>query len=107
VQRRVGDRSRREESRYLFLEALLSAKEQLYISYVGRSIQDNSERVPSVLVSELLEYCEQNYCLAGDEHLESDDSGRRLVEHLTTQYPMVPFSPQAFIAGSFAREWLP
>ncbi|EKY33931.1 exodeoxyribonuclease V subunit gamma [Vibrio cholerae] len=107
VQRRVGDRSRREESRYLFLEALLSAKEQLYISYVGRSIQDNSERVPSVLVSELLEYCEQNYCLAGDEHLESDYSGRRLVEHLTTQYPMVPFSPQAFIAGSFAREWLP
>ncbi|MCX9532893.1 exodeoxyribonuclease V subunit gamma [Vibrio cholerae] len=107
VQRRVGDRSRREESRYLFLEALLSAKEQLYISYVGRSIQDNSERVPSVLVSELLEYCEQNYCLAGDENLESDDSGRRLVEHLTTQYPMVPFSPQAFIAGSFAREWLP
>ncbi|EHS7464015.1 exodeoxyribonuclease V subunit gamma [Vibrio cholerae] len=107
VQRRVGDRSRREESRYLFLEALLSAKEQLYISYVGRSIQDNSERVPSVLVSELLEYCEQNYCLVGDENLESDDSGRRLVKHLTTQYPMVPFSPQAFIAGSFAREWLP
>ncbi|MDE1514849.1 exodeoxyribonuclease V subunit gamma [Vibrio sp. dsl-7] len=107
MQRRVGDRSRREESRYLFLEALLSAKQQLYISYVGRSIQDNRECMPSVLVSELLEYCEQNYCLAGDEHLTSDDSGRRLVAHLTTEAAMVPFSPQAFIAGSFAREWLP
>ena len=30
-----GDRSRRNDDRYLFLEALLSARERLYISYVG------------------------------------------------------------------------
>ena len=50
---RPGDRSRRDDDRYLFLEAMLSAQHTLYISYVGRSIQDNTERVPSVLVSEL------------------------------------------------------
>lgn len=54
-----GDRSRRDDDRYLFLEAMLSAQQTLYISYVGRSIQDNTERVPSVLVSELMEYCHQ------------------------------------------------
>jgi len=46
-----GDRARRDDDRYLFLEALLSAQEYLYISYIGRSISDNQEREPSVLVS--------------------------------------------------------
>ncbi|MGV8644043.1 hypothetical protein ACV35T_31765, partial [Pseudomonas aeruginosa] len=45
---RPGDRSRREDDRYLLLEALLSAREQLYVSWVGRSIRDNGERPPSV-----------------------------------------------------------
>lgn len=41
---RAGDRSRRDDDRYLFLEAIQSAQQKLYISYVGRSIQDNSEK---------------------------------------------------------------
>ncbi|MCK5878121.1 MAG: exodeoxyribonuclease V subunit gamma [Candidatus Marithrix sp.] len=51
-----GDRSRRHNDRYLFLEALLSAREHFYISYVGQSIHDNTTIPPSVLVSELLDY---------------------------------------------------
>ncbi|HDM8039818.1 TPA: exodeoxyribonuclease V subunit gamma [Vibrio fluvialis] len=106
---RPGDRSRRDDDRYLFLEAMLSAQHTLYISYVGRSIQDNTERMPSVLVTELLEYCQQNYCLVGDEALPSDDSGARLIEQLQFTHAMVPFSPQAFLTdvGSYAKEWLP
>ncbi len=106
---RRGDRSRRDDDRYLFLEALLSAQQNLYISFVGRSIQDNTERVPSVLVSELLEYCEQNYCLNGDEALPSDDSGKKLVKQITTTHSMVPFSPHNFVDqnASYAKEWLP
>ena len=38
---RPGDRSRREDDRYLFLEALLSARERLHVSWVGRSALDN------------------------------------------------------------------
>lgn len=68
-----GDRSRRDDDRYLFLEAILSAQQRLYISFIGRSIQDNSPRYPSVLVTELLEYLEQSYCLPGDEELSADD----------------------------------
>ena len=106
---RPGDRSRRDDDRYLFLEALLSAQQSLYISYVGRSIQDNTARVPSVLVSELMEYCQQNYCLEGDQSLASDDSGQRLIEMLTTHHAMTPFSPHAFLEPqlSYAKEWLP
>ena len=104
-----GDRSRRDDDRYLFLEAMLSAQQSLYISYVGRSIQDNTERVPSVLVSELLEYCHQNYCLEGEQSLACDESGEHLLRALVTHHPMVPFSPSAFIGGqpSYAKEWLP
>ncbi|MFH1124424.1 MAG: exodeoxyribonuclease V subunit gamma, partial [Pseudomonadota bacterium] len=53
---RPGDRSRRHDDRFLFLEALLSARERLYVSYVGQDIQDNSRLQPSVLVSELMDY---------------------------------------------------
>ncbi len=51
-----GDRSIRDDDRYLFLEALLSARRVLYLSYVGQSIKDGSPLPPSVLVSELLDY---------------------------------------------------
>lgn len=109
---RHGDRSRRDDDRYLFLEALLSAQQYLYISYVGRSIQDNSDKEPSVLVAELLEYCQQNYTLSQHKELPSDQSGHALVEHLTHIHPLVPFSIKAFdgsdtALASYAKEWLP
>ncbi len=52
---RKGDRSRRDEDRYLFLESLLAARVKLIISYIGQSIKDNTDLAPSVLVSELLD----------------------------------------------------
>jgi exodeoxyribonuclease V gamma subunit len=60
---RPGDRSQRNDDRYLFLEALLSARHKLYISYVGQSIQDNMPIPPSVLVSELIDYLTQRFGL--------------------------------------------
>jgi len=50
-----GDRSRRSDDRYQFLEAILSARESLYLSYVGQSIRSNDTLPPSVVVSELSE----------------------------------------------------
>src|SRR5699024_9416789 len=40
---RPGARSRREDDRYLLLAAVLSARDKLYISWVGRSVRDNTE----------------------------------------------------------------
>jgi exodeoxyribonuclease V gamma subunit len=90
---RAGDRSRREDDRYLFLEAMLSARESLYISWAGRNIRDNSERPPSVLVAQLRDYLSQ----------------RCDVHTLTRSYPLQPFSHRYFTAGSpwytYAHEW--
>ena len=93
---RKGDRSRREDDRYLFLESILSAREVLYISYVGHNQQDNNAMLPSVVVSELLDYVEQGYQLA-------DGDIRR---QLLTEHPLQPFSERNFRLGSYAAEWL-
>ncbi|MGR5555814.1 exodeoxyribonuclease V subunit gamma [Vibrio fortis] len=104
---RIGDRSRRNDDRYLFLEAMLSAKESLYISYVGKSNKDNTEKTPSVLVSELLEYCQKGYCLEGDSELLAEEAEGKLIENISFEHPLTPFSPAAFIGEkqSFAKEW--
>src|SRR5690625_7179528 len=49
----AGDRDRRGDDQYLFLEALLSVRDSLTISWVGKNIADGSEREPSTLVSQL------------------------------------------------------
>ncbi|MFQ2485615.1 exodeoxyribonuclease V subunit gamma [Aeromonas caviae] len=113
VASRRGDRSRRDDDRYLFLEALLSAQQGLYISYQGFSAQDNSEKVPSVLLAELIDYVRQGFVLAGDEDLDDDTSGQRLLEHLIVAHPLTPYSPAYFYPepGSglftYAADWLP
>lgn len=58
---RLGDRSRRGDDRYLFLEALISAREKLYLSYQGKSVRTNSERQPSLVLQELIHYLEQGF----------------------------------------------
>ena len=55
-QARPGDRSRRDDDRQLMLDALLSARRVLYISWAGRSVRDNQEQPPSVLVAQLRDY---------------------------------------------------
>ncbi|AOY89405.1 exodeoxyribonuclease V subunit gamma [Marinobacter salinus] len=86
---RPGDRSRREDDRYLFLEALLSAREQLYISWVGRSIRDDSERPPSVLVAQLQDHLDSLWRLP-------ENPDRPVTQALTTQHPLQPFSRDYF-----------
>lgn len=50
-----GDRVQRDEGRYLFLEALLSARQNFIITYTGMSIKDNSVIPPAGVVSELVD----------------------------------------------------
>ena len=90
-----GDRSKRNDDKYLFLEALLSARRIFYISYVGRDIQDNSPIPPSVLVSELFEYIDAGFGISESQ--------------LLTVQPLQAFSPQYFTKAenrlfSYSRE---
>jgi len=89
---RRGDRSLRDEDRYLFLEALLSARETLHISYVGQGMKDNTEIPPSVLVSELLDYLERSFVTGA-----AGGSPRDL---LVVRHRLHPFSPDYFTPGS-------
>ena len=92
---RRGDRSRRNDDRYLFLEALLSARETLYVSYVGQNIQDNSVVPPSVVVSDLLEYLEAQFALEG-----AGDAQTSLLAHLRTEHRLQAFHPAYFQADA-------
>ncbi|MCU7555826.1 exodeoxyribonuclease V subunit gamma [Alteromonas sp. ASW11-19] len=92
--RKLGDRSRRLEDRYLFLEAIISARDHLYLSYQGNSAQDNSARQPSLVLAEFLNVLSTGYqCPA-----------RRLVKPL----PLHPFSAGCFNSEKpgFERGWL-
>jgi exodeoxyribonuclease V gamma subunit len=83
---RPCDRSQRNDDRYLFLEALLSARRRLIISYVGQSAEDNSAIPPSVLVSELTDVIEKGFL---------HPSGS-ILDRITTTHRLQPFSVQYF-----------
>jgi exodeoxyribonuclease V gamma subunit len=93
---RPGDRSRRDDDRQLMLEALLSARQVLYASWSGRSVRNNSEQPPSVLVSQLRDEIDLLW-------------GKDTAQGLTTVHPLQPFSRAYFEAGSglltYAKEW--
>ncbi|MFV9997767.1 MAG: exodeoxyribonuclease V subunit gamma [Arsenophonus endosymbiont of Dermacentor nuttalli] len=105
-----GDRKRRDDDRYLFLEALNSAAQLFYLSYIGHAMRDNQPHNPSLLVNELLDYISHSFCLAGDEHLNVDESANRVKEHLVTKHTRVPFATENYLPNSihqsYATEWL-
>lgn len=103
---RRGDRQRRDEERNVLFDLLLGARRSLYLSHVGRSVRDNSELPPSVLVSELLDMLVPAI---------ADDAGdaqalQRARQRLVVDHPLQAFSPEAFRAdgdprlSSFNRE---
>lgn len=126
---RPGDRSRREDDRYLFLEALLSARERLVVGWVGRNIRDNSVCPPSVLVGQLRDHISTGWKLpaaalqpmsghainpsggqAADQ-LDVPEPARTLADALTTEHPLQPFSRRYFESDrdprlfTYAGEW--
>lgn len=88
-QLRKGDRSRRDDDRYLFLEAILSAREQLYLSYIGRDIRSDAERAPSTLLSELVD------TISALSDVPSSD----LYQHWVTHHPLQAFSRRYFASA--------
>ncbi|MDX2020381.1 MAG: exodeoxyribonuclease V subunit gamma [Deltaproteobacteria bacterium] len=88
-----GDRDRRLDDRYLFLETLCAAREQLLITYTGQSVRDNAVRPPSVLLSELL-----------DALVTPEVTRDRLEQALVVRHPLQGFSRRYF-TGQDARLW--
>jgi exodeoxyribonuclease V gamma subunit len=97
-----GDRSRRDDDRYLFLEALLSARSCFAVSWAGRSQHDNSVRPLSVAAAELRDYINRGW---------RTENGKAATELLTVEHPLQPFSRRCFVGepavASYRAEWLP
>ncbi|MDE2121420.1 MAG: exodeoxyribonuclease V subunit gamma, partial [Betaproteobacteria bacterium] len=103
---RAGDRSWRDDDRYLMLEALLSARRVLYLSWCGRSARDNTELAPSVLVSQLRDYLAAGF--GAPEPRPGESPGQALLRVRTTEHALQPFSRRYFEPGglrTWAREW--
>ncbi len=86
---RRGDRSRALDDRFLFLDALISARESIYFSYVGESPVSQQQLTPAVVLTELYDYLSACF-KAGDSGTGSlEEMLQRLVvkEHLTAYHP--------------------
>ncbi|MCG6894058.1 MAG: exodeoxyribonuclease V subunit gamma, partial [Desulfobacteraceae bacterium] len=59
ARRRIGDISLPERNAYLFLEALLSVRDRLYLSYVSRDLQKDRKRQPCILLHQLMRVVEE------------------------------------------------
>lgn len=94
---RRGDRSRRGDDRYLFLEALISARDTFYLSYQGNSVKDNSIREPSIILSELMNYLEIGY------GWDFSNKGIQI-----NALPLQPFSIKNYLGdnASFDKKWM-
>jgi exodeoxyribonuclease V gamma subunit len=116
----LGDRSRRGDDRYLFLEAIISAREALYLSYQGRNIKNNNEKQPSLVLKELMDYLTQGYGwmfsqaqLTDHASLISENKEETRNKIQLQQIPMQPFSEENYWAhnpscttkASFDANW--
>lgn len=91
-----GDRSRKHEDRYMFLEALLAARDHFIVLYTGQSMKDNSEMSPSVFVTQLRDYMERVFQWPEERY------GRA---HRLQPFSAAYFDPDSGFR-TFAREYL-
>jgi len=91
---KIGDRSRRNDDRYIFLEAIISARQCLYISYIGQSMKENSEMPPSVMVSLLKDYVESGFKVVTPHNNELTSPA------ILTKHRLQGFHPEYFLSTS-------
>ncbi|HEX3895485.1 MAG TPA: exodeoxyribonuclease V subunit gamma [Rudaea sp.] len=89
---RRGDRDTRNEDRYLFLEALMAARQHLHVSYLGEDIADGSRRNPASPLSELLEFLDDQFSV---QQQSPADARPWLIHH-----PLQPFDNRYYARGA-------
>ncbi len=87
--------SQTDFDRYLFLEALLSARQYFIMSYLGYSEVDFKEQIPALLVTEMLNYLDQSYIIQGEPPSK----------HCLFQHPFHAFDARYFEPGSQLKSY--
>ena len=95
---RRGDRSRPSDDRYLFLEAILSARESLTLSYIGQNPSDGSAMEPSPVITELREWLDDNLEARG---------GAKPSEVLTIKSRLNAYDPANYDKSARAGQGVP
>jgi exodeoxyribonuclease V gamma subunit len=101
-----GDRSIRDEDRFLFLEALMSAGDRFYVSYTGQNDRDNTSLPPSVVVSELLDYVRRGFEQEGTQGNPPDIVTRHRLQAFSEEYFTGSADTQLFSYAPENREAL-
>ncbi|MBA3817131.1 MAG: exodeoxyribonuclease V subunit gamma, partial [Parachlamydiaceae bacterium] len=82
--------------RYLFLEAILSARRYFLLSYISQVKGDTKKQSPSLLITELLGYLDKNYRLP---------SGL-ISQSCTVHHALMPFDKRYFTMGFTQRSYV-
>lgn len=87
----TGERDARSEDRQLLLDALMSARETLVVTYSGADEHSGQQRPPAVPLGEVIDAVRATACGPG-------------VDRLVTRHPLQPFDPRNLGAsGSLSR----
>ncbi|HNR91467.1 MAG TPA: exodeoxyribonuclease V subunit gamma [Dokdonella sp.] len=92
---RRGDRSVREDDRFLFLEALVAARDVFYLSHVDRDAKSGDANPPSPLVEELFGFLR-------DAH---GDAWKEVEPRLRFRHRLHPFDPAYFGGDTKLRSY--
>lgn len=60
IRRQIGDVSKPDSNRYLFLEAILSTRNKLYITYVSKDLQKDQDFFPNSVLGQFLTYLDNS-----------------------------------------------
>lgn len=101
-----GDRAKRNDDRYIFLEALLAARDKFLLFYLGSNLRDGKALPPAVVVEELVDTLAESFSLEGNVPSSEGDGfeerRKRLAQRIVVRHPLQPFSRKYF-SGEDAR----
>ncbi|MBK7095799.1 MAG: exodeoxyribonuclease V subunit gamma [Saprospiraceae bacterium] len=92
AEHRPGDRNNKESDKFLFLEAIMSAREKLYLSYLGQDSKTNVEKPPSSVIDSLIDYI---FFFETDHNLRKKFITRHPLHNFNSKY-FNPLYPQLF-----------
>ncbi len=95
VRPRLGDREQSMEDRYLFLEAIMSARSTLHLSFLGRSVDKDEPRNPATPLFDLLQFLRVAH--------GHSQSGNFYVKHPLHAFDSSYFDPDKPALHSFNR----